>query len=332
MKRLFSIIGLAALVASCNPKYDKTPSGLAYKIIKGNGKEKIQPGQILKINAAVKIASNDSVLFSTYGRLPEYLPFDTAAKNTHDFTEVLKYCSVGDSLITIAQVDTLVKRGGVQYNDFLKRRDQIVTSIRILQVMASDEAKTKDQQAELEKEKSREIADVQAYITKNKIKAQKLPSGVFVEVTNPGNANKALTGKQVSVMYKGSLMTTGKVFDSNLDTAFHHTEPLSLVMGSGQVIPAWEEALPYFGEGGSGRILVPALMAYGPGGKGPIPPYSNLVFDVTVKSVTDAPKQQPQQQMDPRMLQQLQEQMQQQQQQQGQQPPQGQGQPQQPPR
>ena len=326
MKRLLSILGVAVLLASCNAKYEKTPSGLAYKIIKGNGKEKLQPGQIIKINAEVKIAGKDSVLFTTYGHLPEYLPFDTANRNSHDFTEVLKYCSVGDSLITIAQIDTLVKRGAVQYNDFLKRRDQIVTTIKIIQVMPSEEARAKDQQAEMEKEKVREIADVEAYIKKNNIKAQKLPSGVFVEVKNAGDATKAVNGKEVSVMYKGSLMKTGVVFDSNLDSSFQHPEPLSLVMGTGQVIPAWEEALPSFGVGGSGRIFVPALMAYGPGGKGPIPPYSNLIFDITVKGVKDAPKQSQQPQMDPRMLQQLQEQMQQQQGGQQQQP-QGQQQP-----
>ncbi len=317
MKQLLSILSVALIIASCNTKYEKTKSGLAYKIFKGNAKEKLKPGQIVKINGKVTIAGRDTVLFTTYGRLPEYFVFDTTAKNTHDFNEVLKFCGVGDSLVTIAQVDTLAKRGALQYNDFLKRRDQIVTTIKVLGVFASEEEKVKDQQAEVEKEKAREIADVQAYITKNNIKAEKTATGVFVEIKNAGSGPKADTGKQVSVMYRGTLLKTGVAFDSNLDTSFHHTEPFVFVNGTHQVIPAWEEAMPYFGTGGSGRIFVPAIMAYGPGGKGPIPPYSHLIFDIEVKSVGEAPKQQPQQQqMDPKMLEQLQKQMQQQQQQQ----------------
>ncbi len=117
-------------------------------------------------------------------------------------------------------------------------------------------------------------------------------------------------------MYRGSLMSNGQPFDTNMDTSFGHTEPFSFVPGRGEAIKAWEEAFVYFGKGGSGRIFVPALSAYGPMGNGPkIPPYSNLIFDVQITDIGVAPKKQEQPMMDPRMLEQMQQQQQQQQQQ-----------------
>src|SRR5919112_1943304 len=110
MKQMLTIAGLALIVASCNTNYEKTRSGLTYKIFKGGSKQKLKAGDIVKVNATIKISPRDTVLFTTGNRLPEYVPVDTSTRLTHDFTEVLKFCSVGDSLVAVSQVDTLVKR------------------------------------------------------------------------------------------------------------------------------------------------------------------------------------------------------------------------------
>jgi len=142
---------------------------------------------------------------------------------------------------------------------------------------------------------------LQAYITKNNIKAQKTANGVFVEIKEQGNGQKADTGKLVSVFYSGYLLDGKKPFDSNTDPSFNHTEPYQLVVGAMQTIPGWEEALPYFNAGGKGTLYVPSYMAYGAQGRPPvIPGNASLKFDMEVRAVADAPKgnpnQQPQQQ------------------------------------
>ncbi|HEX8356053.1 MAG TPA: FKBP-type peptidyl-prolyl cis-trans isomerase, partial [Segetibacter sp.] len=291
MKKMLAIAGLAAVMASCNTNYEKTASGLTYKIFKGDGKQKLKAGDIVKINATIKITPKDTVLFTTGGHLPEYVPVDTSTKLSHDFNEVLKLCSVGDSLIVVSQVDTLVKRGMAQYNEMFKRGDQIVTSMRVLKTLTREE-QPKDQQAEMEKEKAREVAELESYLKKKGIKAQKTENGAFVEILNPGSPEKVTMGKQVSVKYHGSLLANGKVFDSNTDTAFHHTEPYSFVTGSGGSIRGMEEGVLMFGKGGKGNIYIPALLGYGPPGMPPsIPRYSSLKFEVEVLNVTDAPQQ-----------------------------------------
>lgn len=289
MKTLFAAAGIALLFASCSADFEKTKSGLAYKIIKGKGGAKLKGGDIIKINGTIKIAPKDTVLFSTT-RMSEYLPVDTGTRLTHDFSEVLKYCSVGDSLITIAQVDTLVKRGTADYKGFFKRGDQLVTGIRIVKAFSSREEVMKDQQQEMDKERARETAEMEKELSKKGIKAEKTESGVFVEMINSGSGEKVQNGKQVTVNYTGSLMENGKKFDSNEDTAFHHTEPYKFVVGTGETIRGWEEGILKLSTGSKANLYIPAMMGYGPQGMPPtIPRFAALKFEIEVLKVEDAP-------------------------------------------
>jgi len=304
MKQLLTILGVALIVASCNTKYDKTASGLAYKVI-GDSKQKLKQGDIVKFNWRAKINGKDTILFSSYDHLPEYLPFDTTARKSHDFTEVLKFVGVGDSIVAVAQIDTLVKMGGLQYSDVFKKGDQITYNVKVLKVFANQQETMQDQQQEIEKEKQKETAAIEAALKKKGVKAEKTPNGAFIAVSNPGDATlKAAPGKLITVNYKGSLLENGKVFDSNTDPSHGHVEPFQFVVGSGQTIRAWDDAFPYLGKGGKGTIYAPALLGYGPSGKPPvIPPYAIMVFEVEVTNVADAPQQQQMPAgMDPRQL------------------------------
>ena len=57
------------------------------------------------------------------------------------------------------------------------------------------------------------------------------------------------------------------------------------------MIPGLDDARRYFGKGGKGRLLIPAVLAYGDRANEMIPANSNLVFEIEVVDVTaDAPK------------------------------------------
>src|SRR4030095_2661550 len=124
----------------------------------------------------------------------------------------------------------------------------------------------------------------------------KTTTGACAVVENPGDQSlKADSGKLVTVMYKGYLQSNGKVFDTNMDTTKGHTDPYQFAVGSRNAIAGWNEAFPYFGKGAKGKILVPAMLAYGPQDQGPdIPAFSNLIFDVELLNVEDMPAQAPQ--------------------------------------
>ena len=54
IKNTIKLLLAIVLFASCN-QYEKSPSGLAYKITKGNGKEKLKHGQAIKLNIELNL-------------------------------------------------------------------------------------------------------------------------------------------------------------------------------------------------------------------------------------------------------------------------------------
>ena len=320
---MLAIAGLAVIMASCNTNYEKTKSGLVYKIFPGKGSGALlKAGMFAKLNREYLLSPKDSVLNSTYGKVPLFTAIDTGAKTDYSFMELLPKCKQGDSVIFTISVDSLKSKGAIpDYNAMFRRGDQIKGKMSILKTYANENDVKADYEKEMLSERDREIKDIKNYVSKKGVKTEQTKNGVFVQIENAGDAQKAQPGKVASIMYKGYFVTDGKVFDTNMDTTKGHIAPIDVVVGQGRVIPGWEEALPYFGKGGKGKIYVPAMLAYGPQGiEGAIPPFSNLIFDIEIRDVKDAPKQTapaPGQQggmnnLTPEQIQQLQQQMQQQ--------------------
>jgi FKBP-type peptidyl-prolyl cis-trans isomerase len=94
-------------------------------------------------------------------------------------------------------------------------------------------------------------------------------------------------------MYKGQTFS-GKVFDTNMDTSFKHTDPLAFTVGVGQMIRGFDEGVRFLGKGGKGRIYIPSTLAYGAQSPSPdIKPFENLMFDVEVLDIQDKAPAQP---------------------------------------
>jgi FKBP-type peptidyl-prolyl cis-trans isomerase FkpA len=81
----------------------------------------------------------------------------------------------------------------------------------------------------------------------------------------------------------------GAKFDSSRDRG----RPFSVLnIGTGRVIPGWNQGIPPNGEvagmrvGEQRRLLIPAELAYGARGAGrAIPPNANLIFDVELVEI-----------------------------------------------
>ena len=287
MRILTTILAVTTLFfASCN-KYEKTKSGMPYKITRGNSKEKIKQGQMIKIHIEYKL--KDSVLNNTFGHVPIFFTVDTSKFGTYNFAELITKCGVGDKIDFSLSIDTLKKLGQLEYNKDFKRGDFIKGKVEFLKSFASEAEMKEDMNKEIAAEKDREIKDVKEYAAKKNFKIESTPGGVAVVIENAGTGPRLDSGKQASIYYKGYLMSNAKEFDSNIKNGVKG-EALKLVVGTGSVIPGWEEGLKMFAKGGKGKLIIPAMMGYGmQGAGGAIPPYANLVFDIEIADVTDAP-------------------------------------------
>lgn len=70
-------------------------------------------------------------------------------------------------------------------------------------------------------------------------------------------------------------------------------EPFSFLAGQQGAIQGMLEGVTAFNKGGKGRLFIPSSMGYGPQGSPPaIKPNENLIFDIEIVDVKDAPPQQ----------------------------------------
>ena len=100
-------------------------------------------------------------------------------------------------------------------------------------------------------------------------------------VTQKGTGAKAEAGKTVSVHYTGKL-TDGSKFDSSYD----RNQPISFVLGKGQVIPGWDEGIALMNVGSKYTLIIPYQLGYGEPGHPPvIPGKACLVFDTELVDV-----------------------------------------------
>jgi FKBP-type peptidyl-prolyl cis-trans isomerase len=278
-------IAISALIGCGNADYKRNSDGLIYRIIRSGEGELVKPKTFLKVHQSAGMA--DTLFFSSFGKVPSFGYFDSLQAPTHDFLDILSEMRVGDSAIVIRSVDSLVKKGIVQYDKRLKKGSTIKVFVKVLKVYDSQEEMEADKVKELELYKNGEIAALENYLSKEtNVKFEKLPEGVFVSIEKKGAGMPIDSGMDVSVKYTGSLID-GTVFDSNVDSTFGHTEPFKFKVGSGQVIAGWDLGIKRMNKGSKGKIYIPSMLGYGFQGSGAkIPPYSNLVFEIEVLDTT----------------------------------------------
>jgi len=120
-----------------------------------------------------------------------------------------------------------------------------------------------------------------AYMAENGAKkgVKTTESGLQYEVLTAGKGKSPKTTDTVKVHYRGHLID-GTEFDSS----YARNEPVSFPLDG--VIPGWTEGLQLMQEGGKSRLVIPADLAYGPGGMGnAIGPNETLVFEVELLEV-----------------------------------------------
>ncbi|MEN8790125.1 MAG: peptidylprolyl isomerase [Flavobacteriaceae bacterium] len=138
-------------------------------------------------------------------------------------------------------------------------------------------------------------------VTQQKIEAEELPSGLKIKVIKEGQGQMPKTGDSILVNYAGWL-SNGVLFDSSIEAVaekYGNLEQISRVHRDGftpipmayspdaPLIPGFKEGLLRMKVGDKHRLFIPSHLGLGPQGGGPIPPNSELIFDLEIVEIIE---------------------------------------------
>jgi FKBP-type peptidyl-prolyl cis-trans isomerase FkpA len=98
-----------------------------------------------------------------------------------------------------------------------------------------------------------------------------------------GTGTQAASGNLVTVSYTGWLFDGART--DGKGSQFDSSQSFPFRLGTGQVIPGWDQGVVGMRIGGQRRLVIPPSLAYGTAGRAPIPPNATLVFDVALLAV-----------------------------------------------
>lgn len=321
--RFSLLISLAALPAlaqaqtSPTPGFTRLPSGTEYKLYQRDAAGRYAPKQLASLPSPTDtsragkfmmmhvsyLTGRDSVLQSsrqmTHG---QSVPIPMSAgfrKGSPE--EAFAILQPGDSAVFRLAADSLFRGRPVPAE--LRRSGNVLvlqgTAVRLVDqatAMAAAQRLQQDMQAEQQRRASAHQAEqgprdnvaIAKYLADNKMTAmaKKTAGGTWYVITKRGTGPLPQTGQTVSVRYRGTVLATGKEFDSSEK---HGGAPFDFVLGTGQVIKGWDQGIAMLPKGSTATLLIPSSLAYGTRGAGAdIPADANLRFDVDLVDVKGA--------------------------------------------
>ena len=237
-----------------NPKTVKTASGLEYTITeKGNGK-KAQIGDKVKVHYTGRL-TNDTVFDSS---LKRGQPFEFklgAGQVIKGWDEAFLILQVGDkATIKFGPELGYGERGQGQ----IPANSTLIFDVELLEV----------------------IEGPRPFDVKGKDTVTTASGLKYIMVHPNKSGEPAAAGTKVTVNYT-AFFTDGRSFDSSID----RNQPLKATVGKGQLFPGLEEGFALLRKGEKARLIIPAKLAFGEKGNGPIPANTDLVFDVEMVNV-----------------------------------------------
>lgn len=289
---------VVASLASCKKSdfdgYTKAENGLHYQFFTHdeNGL-KPQVGDGVSFKYVFTLHSNDSVLVNSSqvsqdgtGITKFIMPKSSFVGSIED---ALMMMSVNDSASFMVSADSFFLKTNqmTALPPFVKPNDFIKASIKLVEIKTKAELdkNQKEQEDKMAQMAEQEKPILEKYIADNKITVAPTASGLYFIETKKGKGANPKPGDMVTVQYKGTLLD-GKEFDSS----YGRPEPFKFILGQGQVIAGWDEAILLMSKGGTAKIVLPSSIGYGArGAGGVIAPFSPLVFEVELVNIEAAP-------------------------------------------
>jgi FKBP-type peptidyl-prolyl cis-trans isomerase len=272
----------SSILSSCSyfgdyPGFNEADSGLLYKFHEDSDSQQANIGDFMTVEMRYR-TNEDSLLFDGVG---ETIPLELVAPVfAGDINEALSMMSKGDSATFVIRADSFLLKNAhlTRLPDFIDKDSRIIFDIRMHNVQSIEELEMEKNKARTEGLKKEE-EDINAYILENNISANPDATGLYYVSIRQGTGQKASAGLRVSVHY------TGKFLDGTLfDSSYSRGKPIEFELGRGYVITGWDQGILKMRKGGKAMLLIPSDIGYGEG-RGQIPPYTPLVFEVELIDV-----------------------------------------------
>jgi FKBP-type peptidyl-prolyl cis-trans isomerase len=283
-----TLLAISTVFVSCQSGNDgyKSNNGLVYKYHK-NGNDTVTPklGDYITVDmvyGSMKDGVQDSMMFDSK-ELPQVMKMPiTEPTYKGDVYDAISMMRVGDSMTFIMNTDSVFMKL-FKMNMMPPELDSIENlyfSLQLNNIETLEEVKAA-QDIEMKRLEGDESNLRNDYLANNYPDALPIASGLYYIDIKEGKGNTPIVGDKVKVHYKGMFLD-GTVFDSSID----RDEPIEFPLGQGQVIKGWDEGIGMMRKGGKAVLVIPSDIAYGPNGRGSIPPFSTLVFEVELVDIT----------------------------------------------
>ena len=293
---LFALVTGVSTLSSCQKTKVTEKDAIEFTYI-NEGTEKPANGDFLLYNLEI-LTQADSVIYSTLKEpFPGYLMANDTIKAQNGMDEIFLGLRKGDS-ITFEATAKIIFSGNQPAP--IKEGDMIKVRLGAYEVKTKAEMQAFYEEAMQKRAKAlleEEAKTIEAYLTKNNLKAQKTESGLYYVIEKEGTGDSTSVGSTLYVNYAGYLLD-GPLFDTSWPEVAKANNkfdpqrpyaPLDINVGVGRVIPGFDEGLMLLKKGSKAKLIIPSPLGYGePGEPGAnIPANSILVFDV---EVTDSKK------------------------------------------
>ncbi len=232
--------------------FTKTASGLQYKILTaGTGLIMPMEGDKVKVHF-IEMLMNGEVLEDTWKKNTPWDLKVTSGSAIPGFLEALRLMKVGDKMEIIVPSALAYgnqQAGPVPPNSNLKF---------IMELLETTEG-------------------VRPFFTlgKDTIKSETGLKYIHIE---QGRGVAAAKGDIVIIKYSGYL-PDGKIFDSSVERGE------TIKFNLGQSLPGLDEGIGYMKQGGKIRLVIPYSLGFGENGRGPIPPKTDVIYDIELLEV-----------------------------------------------
>ena len=236
-----------------------------------------KPGVLAMANSGRD--ANGSQFFITHNKYPSinggYTIFGQLVKGQN----VVDSIAIGDKMNTISIIrvgkDAKQFDASKVFADYFRKLEEVA----------------KLEQENLEKAKTSFLKNVEEY----KLKAKELPSGLKMLITEKGSDVKPKTGVTVRINCSG-YFTDGNLFysthkemnekfgkyDSRTEEAGLYNPFTMPYSTEATLVPGFREGMLNMNYGHKALLLIPSHLGYGPQRNGPIPPNTDLIFEIEI--------------------------------------------------